>query len=88
MRCDGSAQAEELVPGQGMIRQDDGMEAGSESTKWPDAVEESHAALREVMTPAAWEFLDKLRSESGMSAPCRAQMAVWLRRAEAQPEPR
>ena len=37
---DGNAQAEELVPGQGMIRQDDGTEAGSESTEWPDAAED------------------------------------------------
>ena len=49
----------ERVQGQGMIRQDDGTEAGSESTEWPDAAEESHAALLEVMTPAAWEFLNK-----------------------------
>ena len=34
MRRDGNAQAEELVPGQGMIRHDDGTEAGSESTEW------------------------------------------------------
>ena len=54
---DGDAQAGEMVPGQGMIRQDDGTEAGPESTEWPDAAEESHAALREVVTPAAWEFL-------------------------------
>ena len=66
---DGSAQAEELVPGQGMIRQDE-TEAGSESTEWPDAAEESHAALREVTTPAAWEFLNKLRTESGRDAGC------------------
>ena len=46
MRRDGNAQAEELVPGQGMICQDDGTEAGSESTEWLDAAEESHAALR------------------------------------------
>ena len=70
MRRDGNAQAEELVPGQGMIRQDDGTEAASESTEWPDAAEESHAALREVMTPAAWEFLNNLRTESGRSAGC------------------
>ena len=41
----------------GMTRQDDETEAGSESTEWPDAAEESHAALPEVMTPVAWEFL-------------------------------
>ena len=64
---DGNAQA---VPGQGMIRQYDGTEAGSDSTERPDAAEESHAALREVMTPAAWEFLDKLRIESGRNAGC------------------
>ena len=89
MGRDGNAQAEELVPGQGMILQDDGTEAGSELTEWPDAAEESHTALREVMTPV-WEFLDKLRTEFGRSAGCRAQMAVavWLRVAEAQPEPR
>ena len=51
VRRDGNAQAEELVPGQGMIRQDDGTEAGSDSTEWPDAAEESHAALPEVITP-------------------------------------
>ena len=62
-------QAEELVPGQGVIRQDE-TEAGSESTEWPDAAEESHAALRDVMPPAAWEFLVKLRAESGRSAGC------------------
>ena len=49
MRRDGSAQAEELVPGQGVIRQDDESEAGSESTEWPDAGEESHAALRDAV---------------------------------------
>ena len=53
-----------------MIRQDDGTEAGSESTEWTDAAEESHAALREVMTPVAWEFLDRLRTESGRNAGC------------------
>ena len=42
---DGNAQAEELVSSQGMIRQDDGMEAGSDSTEWPGAAEESHEAL-------------------------------------------
>ena len=90
MGRDGNAQAEDLVPGQGMILQDDGTEAGSELTEWPDAAEESHTALREVMTAVAWEFLDKLRTEFGRSAGCRAQMAVavWLRVAEAQPEPR
>ena len=70
MRRDGNAQAEELVSGQGMIRHDDRTEAGSESTEWPDAAEESHAALREVMTPAAWEFLNQLRTESGRNAGC------------------
>ena len=45
MRRDGNAQAEELVSNQGMIRQDDGAEAGSDSTEWPGAAEESHAAL-------------------------------------------
>ena len=68
MRRDGNAQAEELVPGQGMIRQDDGTEAGSDSMEWPDAAEESHAALPEVMTPTAWDFLNKLRTESGRNA--------------------
>ena len=71
MRRDGNAQAEELVPGQGMIRQPvarmgrhrrwgdipgDETEAGSESTEWPDAAEESLAALRDVMPPAACEL--------------------------------
>ena len=60
MRRDSNAQAEELVSSQGMIRQDDGTEAGSDSTEWPDAAEESHAALPEVMTPVAWELLNKL----------------------------
>ena len=70
VRRDGNAQAEVLVSSQGMIRQDDGTEAGSDSTEWPDAAEESHAALPEVMTPVAWEFLNKLRSEvpAGMRA--------------------
>ena len=45
VRRDGSAQADELVSSQGMIRQDDGMEAGSDSTEWPDAAEDSHEAL-------------------------------------------
>ena len=53
-----------------MVRQDDGTEAGSELTEWSDAAEESHAALGEVMTSAAWEFLNKLRIESGRSAGC------------------
>ena len=70
VRRDGNAQAEELVSSQGMIRQDDGTEAGSDSTEWPDAAEESHAALPEVMTPVAWEFLDKLRIESGRECGC------------------
>ena len=70
VRRDGNAQAEELVSSQGMIRQDDGTEAGSDSTEWPDAAEESHAALPEVMTPVAWEFLSKLRIESGRNAGC------------------
>ena len=70
MRRDGNAQAEELVSSQGMIRQDDGTEAGSDSTEWPDAAEESHAALPEVVTPVAWEFLNKLRTESGRNAGC------------------
>ena len=61
---DGNAQAEELVSSPGMIRQDDGTEAGSDST------EEPHAALPEVMTPVAWEFLNKLRTESGRNAGC------------------
>ena len=89
MGRDGNAQAEEVVPVQGMIPQDDGTEAGSELTEWPDAAEESHTALREVMTLAAWEFLDKLRTEFCRSAGCRAQkaVAVWLRVAEAQLEP-
>ena len=67
-RRDGNAQAVELVSSQGMVRQDDGTEAGSDSTEWPDAAEESHAALLEVMTPVAWEFLSKLRTESGRNA--------------------
>ena len=82
---DGNAQAEELVLGQGMICQpvarmgrhrrwgdisDDETEAGSESTEWPDAAEESLAALRDVMPPAARELLEKLRAESGRSAGC------------------
>ena len=70
LRRDGNAQAEELVSSQGMIRQDDGTQAGSDSTEWPDAPEESHAALPEVMTPVAWEFLSKLRIESGRNAGC------------------
>ena len=70
MRRDGNAQAEELGSGQGMIRQGGGTEAGSDSTEWPDAAEESHAALPKVMTPLAWEFLNKLRSESGRNAGC------------------
>ena len=70
VRRDGNAQAEELVSSQGMIRQDDGTEAGSDSTEWPDAAEESHAALPEVMTLVAWEFLSKLRIESGRNAGC------------------
>ena len=60
VRRDGNAQAEELVSSQGMIRQDDGTEAGSDS----------HAALSEVMTLVAWEFLNKLRTESGRNAGC------------------
>ena len=70
MRRGGNVQTEELLPGLGMIRRDDGTEAGSDSTEWPDAAEESHAALPEVMTPVAWEFLDKLRIESGRNAGC------------------
>ena len=70
VRRDGNAQAEELVSSQGMIRQVDGTEAGSDSTEWPDATEESHAALPEVMTLVAWEFLGKLRIESGRNAGC------------------
>ena len=70
VRRDGIAQAEVLVSSQNMIRQDDGTEAGSDSTEWPDAAEESHAALPEVMTPVAWEFLSKLRIESGRNAGC------------------
>ena len=70
MRRDGNAQAEELVLGQCMIRKDDGTEAGSDSTEWPDAAEESHPTLPEVMTPVAWEFLNKLRAESGRNAGC------------------
>ena len=54
VRLDGNAQAEELVSSQGMIRQGDGTDAGSDSTEWPDAAEESHAALPEVMTLVAW----------------------------------
>ena len=50
-RRDGIAQAEVLVSSQNMIRQDDGTEAGSDSTERPDAAEESRAALPEVMTP-------------------------------------
>ena len=42
----------------------------SDSTEWPDAAEESHAALPEVMTLVAWEFLSKLRIESGRNAGC------------------
>ena len=63
VRRDGNAQAEELVAGQGMIRQEDGTEAGS-------AAEESHSALLEVMTPVAWEFLNKLRTEYGRNVGC------------------
>ena len=70
VRRDGSAQADELVSSHCVIRQDDGTEAGSDSTEWPDAAEESHAALLEVMTPLAWEFLNKLRIESGRNAGC------------------
>ena len=70
VRRDGSAHAEELVSSQGMIRHDDGTDAGSDSTEWPDAAEESHAALPEVMTRVAWEFLNKLRIESGRNAGC------------------
>ena len=88
VRRDGNAQAEELVSSQGMIRQDDGTEAGSDSTEWPDAAEESHAALPEVMTPVAWEFLNKLRTESGKHAGLLSSesSAVWLLVAEAQPK--
>ena len=67
---DGNVYAEELVSRQGMIRQDAGTEAGSDSTDWPYAVEESHAALPEGMTPVAWEFLNKLQTESGRNAGC------------------
>ena len=70
VRRDGSAQADELVSSQGVFRQDDGTEAGSDSTEWPDAAEELHATLPEVMTPVAWEFLGKLRIESSRSAGC------------------
>ena len=70
VRHDGNVQAEELVSSQCMVRQDDGTEAGSDSTEWPDAAEESHAALPEVMTLVAWEFLNKLRIESGRNAGC------------------
>ena len=70
VRRDGNAQAEELVSSQGMIRQDDGTEAGSDSTEWPDAAEESHTALPEVMTPVAWKSPNKLRIESGRNAGC------------------
>ena len=70
VRRDGSAQADELVSSQGVFRQDDGTEAESDSTEWPDAAEESHATLPEVMTPVAWEFLNKLRIESSRSAGC------------------
>ena len=52
------------------VRQDDATESGSDSTEWPDAAEESHAALLEVMTPVAWEFLNKVRNESGWNAGC------------------
>ena len=76
VRHDGNVQTGELVSSQCMVRQDDGTEAGSESTEWPDAAEESHAALPEVMTRVAWEFLNKLRIESGSNAGCRAQKAV------------
>ena len=51
VRRDGNAQAEELVSSQGMFRQDDGTEAGSDSTEWPGAAEESYTALPEVKTP-------------------------------------
>ena len=70
VRRDGSAQADELVSSQGVFRQDDGTEAGSDSTELPDAAEELHATLPEVMTPVAWEFLNKLRIESGRNAGC------------------
>ena len=70
VRHDGNVQTEELVSSQGMIRKDDGTEAGSDSTEWPDAAEESHATLPEVMAPVAWEFLNKLRTESGRNAGC------------------
>ena len=53
-----------------MIRQEDGTEAGSDSTEWPDTAEESHAASPEVMTPVALEFLKKLRTEYGTNAGC------------------
>ena len=66
----GNVQTEELVSSQCMIRQDDGTEAGSDSTEWPDAAEDSHATLPEVMPPVAWEFLNKLRTESGRNAGC------------------
>ena len=69
MRRDGSAQAEELVPGQGVIRQDDETQAGSESTEWLDAAEESHAALRDVMPPCGMG-VPGVRAESGRSAGC------------------
>ena len=53
VRRQGSAQADELVSSQGMIRYDDGTEAGSDSMERLDAAEESHAELLEVMTPVA-----------------------------------
>ena len=43
---DGNAQAKELIPGHFMIRQDDGTEAGSESTEWPDAAEACGMGVR------------------------------------------
>ena len=54
MRRDGNAQAEELVPGQGIIgRRNCQMQLKSR-----------------VMAPAAWEFLNKLRTEYGRNAGC------------------
>ena len=60
-----------ILPEPGPQRSDRTVRNGSWiGFEWPDAAKESHTELPEVMTPVAWEFLNKLRIESGRNAGC------------------
>ena len=71
MRRGGNAQKEELVSRPGHDPPG-GMEQKLERVRRNGQMQlkSRHAALPEVMTPVAWEFLKKLRTEYGTNAGC------------------